>query len=353
MLIDFNNYTGVGPIDQDFGYVQAATYSAGTGIGGSTSLRTTTAKTGELNNGAYLGFARQHRTGTFGIWSNFTVAGSDSAVIEVWQGDPFLAVKPSGTDLEVWSVNGGTLFTATAAISASTFSRIELQWTVSSLDENNVLNYDGRVELKVDDVIIDTIEDIQLGFSLPQGYSRDVFWNVVVFNPHGDGDKHYLTDGSGSNNTGYLPTNVNIYTADPETASGTYAEMTPSAGTDQGAMVDEASSDGDTTYLSVDGDGKTASSKKSSFTFEAFGSIGSQTIYGLKQAAYGKKTAPGYRRFRPLVLRGSTPSFASVDYPIGVGYFNWMSHVWELDPYTGRRWTLSNVNATEFGILIS
>jgi hypothetical protein len=97
-----------------------------------------------------------------------------------------------------------------------------------------------------------------------------------VFNPHGDGDKHVLTDGSGDYNTGYLPDNVNIYTVFPTTGNGTYEEMTCSTGTDQGAMVDESVSDGDTTYLSV-----TGNAKKSSFNFANFSSIGSQAVYAL------------------------------------------------------------------------
>lgn len=348
MLIDFSDYGGGGPIEQDFGYVQGATYESGTGISGGTALKTTAAKTDDLNDGAYLGFARQHRTGTMGVWAKSSIAGTDdSALIEVWQGDPCLAARVVGTDLQVWTINDGVLFTAAGALSSVSFKRIELQWTVSSMDENNQLNYDARVELRVDSVIADTATNIRLGFALPAGYSRDVFWNVVVFNPHGLGGQHYLTDGSGTINTGYMPDNVTIYTKLPVAGNGTYAEMTPSAGTDHGAMVDETSPDGDTTYLAV-----TGAAKKSTFNFEDFSSIGSQLIYGLKHVANGKKTEPGFRRFRPLAVRAGVPQFFASDFPIGIGYFSWQQALWETDPFTGSKWTVSGINATEFGSLV-
>lgn len=346
-LRNFDNFGNGGPVEQDYGYVLEAVLSAGTGIGGTYSLRTTTAKTGEFNNGVYEGFASQDRTGIKGVWSNFTVAGSDSALIEVWQGDVAVAVKPTGTSLQVWTVNGGTLHTEASAITASTFKLIELKWRMSSLDAGNALNFDGFVELRINRVAVFTADDIQLGFALPVGDTRDVQWNVVVFNPHGDGDKHYLCDGAGDTNNDYLPANVNIYTVLPSTGNGSFAELTPLTGTDQGAMVDESASDGDTTYLSMSG-----SAQKSTFNFADFSSISTQLVYGLKHVAYGKKVEGGYRRFRPLAVRDSLPYFSSTDYPVGIGYFAWQSHVWETDPFTGKKWTIDNINDTEFGTLV-
>jgi hypothetical protein len=348
-LLNFDKPTAGSIIAQEYGYSQGVTLTAGAGIGGTYSYRTTAAMSGGLNNGLYEGFASLNRTGTKGIWSNFSVAGSSgSAVIAVWQGDSFLEIRPNGNDLDIWTVNsGGVIATAAAVITPGTFARVDLTWTVSSLDATNNLNYDGHFELKVDLVTVALFNNIQLGFAIPLGYIRDVQWNVVVFNPHGDGDKHYLTDASGSNNTGYLPDNVNIYTVLASTGNGTYAEMVPSTGTDHGALVDEATSDDDTTYLAV-----TGAAKKDTFNFANFSSIGSQVVYGLKQIAYGKKQEPGYRRFRPLAVRIGVPQFASIDYQIGVGYYAWMQHVWELDPFTGLRWSVANINATEFGCLL-
>jgi hypothetical protein len=347
-LLNFDNFGGGGPIEQDWGYVLGAVLSAGTGIGGTYSLRTTTAKTGDLNNGVYEGFASQSRTGTKGVWANFTVAGaSDSAVIEVWQGNPFVGVRPSGTSLVLWTVNAGTLATVTSAITPGTFKRVELQWRVSSLDAGNALNFDGFVELRINEVVVASHDGIQLGFAIPVGDVRDVFWNVVVFNPHGDGDKTYLTDASGDVNTGYMPANVNIYNVAAVPGNGTYTELTPSSGTDQGAMLDDTVSDDSGTYLGMEG-----SAQKSAWNHGAFSSIGTQLAYGLKQSAYGRKMEAGYRRFRPMMVRDGIPQYASRDYPVGIGYFNWMQHVWEVDPRTGYKWTIVNINGSEFGVLI-
>ena len=348
MLITFYKPTTGGPVGEEFGYTQGAAFSSGTGIGGSTSLRTTAAMTNSLNNGIYLGFARQHRTGTCGVWSNTTVAGSSgSALIEVWQGDAVAGIRPNGTGLEVWTVNGGVLHTEAGAITASTFKRFDMQWTVSSLDSTNNLNYDGSIQVKVNLTTVFTASNIQLGFAMLPGYTRDVHWNVVVVNPHGDLDKCYLTDDSGTMNTGYLPDNVAIYTSFASPGNGTFTEMTPSTGSDHGAMVDDTSADGDTTYLSVSG-----AAKKNTFNHADFSSIGSQHVYGLKQVANAMKMEPGYRRFRPLAYVQAREYFASVDYDLGVGYFDWCQHVWETNPHTGQRWTVAQINSSEFGGLI-
>lgn len=345
--LNFDNFDAGGPLNEDYGYVQGATINAGTGIGGTSSLRTTAAKTDGLNNGVYEGFASTSRSGYKGIWSNFSVSGaSDSAVISVWQGDSFLELRPVGTSLDIWTVNSGVIHTESSAISPGTFKRIDLAWTVSTLDAGNALNYDGSIELKINDVVEFTTTGIRLGFALPVGFVRDVQWNVVVFNPHGDGDKHYLNDGSGTDNNSYMPANVNIYVQRP-TSDGSFEELTPSSGTNSYAMVDDTAHDGNTTYLSCE-----EAALKSTFNFADFSSIGSQLVYGLKHLANGKKSDGGYRRFRPLSVRAGAQQFAPKDYPVGIGYFSWQQHVWERDPFTGQRWLVPNINVTEFGTLV-
>jgi hypothetical protein len=348
MNLAFGDFEDGGPLAQIFGYVQGATLAAGGGIGGSTSLRTTTPMTDGFQNGGYLGYASTHPTGIMGVWSDFDVAGSgSSALIEVWQGDKFLQVRPVGTALEVWTVNGGVIFTASGAISAGTFKRIELRWTASSLTVSNSLEFNGSVVLRVNEVVVGSASGIQLGFPLPAGFTRDVYWNVVVFNPHGDGDKFYLNNGHGDYNNDYMPANVNIYTKRPLTGNGSFTELTPVTGTDQGAMVDDVLSDDDTTYVAG-----TGAAMKSSWNFDNFASIGSQVVRAMQHVAHGRKTESGFRRFRSFAYNGTTQQFAGTDHPIGVGHFAWMQHIWELNPYTNRPWTIDEINALEFGVLI-
>ncbi len=286
-----------------------------------------------------------------GVWSNFTVAGaSDSALIEAWQGDVCAAIRPTGTSLEVWTVNGGILHTEASAFTASTFARVEMGWRVSTLDAGNGLNHDGWIELKINDVVKFTADNIQLGFAIAPGATRDVFWNVTVFNPHGDGAKLYLNNGAGTVNNSYMPANVNIYTQHAVAGNGYYTELTPSSGTDQGAMLDETTSDDSTTYVSGEG-----AALKSTVNHADFADVGSQYVYALKQVGFGRKMSPGYRRFRPLAYRsgGWLPQFGATEYPLGMGYFAWMQHVWELDPFLGTRLRVDLINITEFGVLVA
>jgi hypothetical protein len=332
MNLAFGDFEDGGPLAQIFGYVQGAAISPGSGIGGSDAMRTASTMTDGFQNGGYLGYASTHRTG----------------IMEVWQGDKFVQVRPVGTALEVWTVNGGVIFTASGAISAGVFKRIELKWTVSSLTVSNSLEANGSVYLRVDDVLVGSATGLQLGFPLPTGYTRDVHWNVVVINPHGDCDKFYLNNGAGAYNNDFLPANVNIYTKHPAAGNGTYTELTPSTGTDQGAMVSEfVEADDDATYLSA-----TGAAMKSSFNFDNFSGIGAQVVRALQHVAHGRKTESGFRRFRSFAYNGTTQQFASTDHPIGVGYFAWMQHIWELNPYTNRPWTIDEINALEFGVLI-
>lgn len=342
MLLNFDNFNWGGPLEQGYGHVRNCTLNAG-------SIETAAVGDGEFGDGIYDGTPSTHRTGICEVVSDCTIAGASyTGLIEVWQGDRAVMVRRNGaTGLDIWTVNDGVVFSDTGLVSGGGSNRVGLKWTMSSLTETNTLNADGAVELRVNNVAIGGASNLQLGFGLAQGYTRDVQWNVVVVNPHGTVSLYYLCDGAGSENNTWLGSGLAIYTAKAVPGNGKYYELTPSTGTDQGAMVDDTANDGDSSYLSCLG-----GAKKSSFNHEDFAAIGTKVVRGLKHVACGMKTESGFRRFRSFMVRNNLDQFAARDWNIGVGYHDWMAHVWEIDPYTNRRFTISNLNTTEVGVLI-
>lgn len=363
MLVDFDNAGWGGPPEDGYGFVHDITMHASGGEGGGSYFETTIpgelVDDDEVSSGLYLGYPRLDRTGIIGARVDLSVADSDGwPLIEVWEGDWIAGVYVVGGELQVFIVNPDDLSDValtdlTYSFSASTFQLVELKWTVSSLDTaTNLLNSDGFVELRIDGDVVGTATGLRVGHHLPEGWTRDVQYNVVIVNPHGKMSWFYFCDGSSDRNNDYLPSGLQIYTRFPQTGHGKYNELALSTGTDAGALVDDATSDNDSTYLySIDGfDG---AARKTTMECADFPDVPlTKQIIGLKQVASGKKLDSCFHGFRPIMVRNNLDRFGPVFYPIGVGYFNWQIHVWELDPYTNKQFKSSNVNTTQFGEVV-
>jgi hypothetical protein len=290
------------------------------------------------------------RVGVIGAYSDFTLADAEGwPLFEIWQGFWFLSAVVLNNDLKVYRCDtisptnaGILLFTASSVITGG-FQRVDLKWRVSTLDAGNFPNNDGYVELLVDGVSVGSANNIPLGYALPAGFTRDVQWNVAIFNPHGRGACPYLLDGSGTENNDVLPSGLDILTYTVQNGTGTYHEMTPSGGTDHGTLINDTST---STYLSV-----TGNAKKTSNPLATVSAVSPKVIRGLKHVVEAKKLDSGYRRFRSFLRRGGVDQFHPSEAQLAVDFTEDFL-IWELDPFTNQKFTVTNLNQTELGELI-
>lgn len=364
-VVNFEDFRGVSPLINRFGYVQDATVSSTGGTSGKPSLNTTTpgdVGTG-LANGAYEGFARQDRSGVKGVRNKFAFVGSDSAEVlasssivlasseeiidppahngfaflEVWQGNPALGAYVVGDDLVIAKADGAwdgsydnfmPLQTLSGAALIGTYRWYDLEWTMSSLD-HGTRAFDGSLKFYINKDLVYSASGLQLGYDIPISWVRASEWNVVVTNPHGDCDLMYLLDGTGIN-TAVLPEDIDVLSTTLHD-SGTIHELT---------------SEGGGVYST------TGNARENTFGINSFDDIGTKHILALKHVASGYKDDSGYRRFRTALYRAGQQKFGAMDYPIGVGDYNWMQDILELDPYTDLAWLIADIGVTEIGPFI-
>lgn len=126
------------------------------------------------------------------------------------------------------------------------------------------------------------------------------------------------------------------------TGDGTLADFTPSSGTDNGAMVDETTPDGDTTYNS-----STVAGNRDTYNFPASGITGT-TVHGVKVMNYCKKQDAGTVSIKPVV-RISGINYEGTEQFLPTTY----SHVtqqYDVSPASLAAWTVAEIDGAEFGI---
>lgn len=122
---------------------------------------------------------------------------------------------------------------------------------------------------------------------------------------------------------------------------GAAAQFTPSTGTDNGAMVDEATPDGDTTY-----NASAAAGNVDTYAFAALGTTG--PILGLNLHNHVRKTDAGTCDAEPVVRIGGT-NYTGTAVPVSqtAGY---LTQLYETSPATVAAWTAGEVDGAEFGV---
>ena len=155
-------------------------------------------------------------------------------------------------------------------------------------------------------------------------------------------DDIYVCDDTGAANNDFLG-DTRILSTIP-TGDGAELQWTPSSGTTHYTLLDEATPNGDTDYISAAAAGQT-----DTFTFPA---LTLPTGYGILRAvqvmAYAKSPVGGVDRLAGIARVGGT------DYPSAEGIvqavYTGIANVFEGNPATGNPWTLAEVNAAEWGV---
>jgi len=159
-------------------------------------------------------------------------------------------------------------------------------------------------------------------------------------------DDLYVASTSGGSVTDFLG-DVTVEHLHPQTdavAAGSNAGWTCSTGTDHGALVDETTPDGDTTYVSA------ATNVKDTWNYPDL-SVANATIHGVQVRTLAKKSDTGTAQFKNLARPTSTDRQGTATHaPSDVDYAYYRD-IWEKHPDDGvSDWTVSDVNGAEFGV---
>lgn len=166
-------------------------------------------------------------------------------------------------------------------------------------------------------------------------------------------DDLYVLDGSGASNNTFLGVQRvdNTLPKTDAAGAGTNSGFTPSTGSDHGALVDEASPNGDTDY-------NASSTLNSKDTYHVTALPSGGTITAVMIKGFMKKTDAGARSIKYVTRSGGTDYDSASDLNPLTSYSFVKptadsSHIREVDPATAAAWTAANVNACEIGVKVS
>lgn len=205
-----------------------------------------------------------------------------------------------------------------------------------------VISNTGSIQLKVDGVDKGTVSSIDTDF-LNNGLANRL---AIRFSSVGSNsirthlDDIYVCDDAGSINNDFLgDTYIKGSFPDADTAD---ADFTPSAGSDNYAMIDEPEADGDTTYVEASVNGN-----RDLYDFANQSDL--LTIHGLQVNTECKQSA-SEALITPIDSNGtvSTDSAQSVASSYANRY-----RIQETDPDTGIKFTQSGFNAATIGVEVS
>lgn len=204
----------------------------------------------------------------------------------------------------------------------------------------DVDNSAGSATLRIDgeEVIAVTGSDTQAlatnivdGFSLVQGPGTTNNWSDVAF------DDIIFMDTSGSENNDFLG-DVEVRLLSPN-ASGTYAQFSYTGSATNWQCVDE-SPPNETDYVYTTGAGNI-----DSYNYEDI--TGTGNIAAIQVMTYAKRDAGGTRDIAAFVRSGGTDA-SGTQYTLGTSY-EYDFTIFQTDPTDDAIWTISKVNAAEFG----
>jgi hypothetical protein len=285
----------------------------------------------------------------FGFRSTNVLGSAGRIIAALSDGDPSTAGNvniglaiDSSAKLEVYngralnSNSGGTKLgsSSTNTLSSNTWYFIEIVVTVH--------NSTGTVEVYVNGSKTNWIDltgqDTQGGAN---AYSNAFGFGGMTTGTNTDVfDDLYCVSGSGGTVTTRLG-DVKAVAVVASSGDGALGQFTPSTGTDNGAMVDDATPNGDTDYNE-----STSVGNIDTYAFAALGSVG--TIYGLNLHNYVKKTDATGCDATGVVRIGST-NYLGTQRALGTSY-GYITDLMELSPATSAAWVPSEVDGAEFGV---
>lgn len=230
------------------------------------------------------------------------------------------------------SSTGTLIATGNAVLTTNTFYYLEFKVTINDSTGVIVTKVNGVEDINV------TGQDTQNGGNASYDNIR-FFWDGQGNGGTCDVDDLVIWDTAGSVNNDFMG-DVRVQAILPSGAGAT-TEWTPSAGSNY-QNVDEAAPNGDTDYNS-----EATATDVDTFVYGDLTPT-SGTVKAVQWLAYARKDDGGTRTVRPVVRHGGTDYFGSSK-SVSSSY-TYLRHLMETNPGTAAAWTISDVNAAEFGI---
>lgn len=262
--------------------------------------------------------------------------------------NPLLEIRDSGTaqislrinsdgtlDVVRGTFNGTLLGTTSSGITAGAYSYIEFKVVLHASAGTYAVRVNGSTVLSGSGANTagagtTTWTEVQLITDGTAGAHRDTgTWDI---------DDLYVCDGSGSNNTDFLGA-IRVKAIFPDGA-GASTDFTPSVGANY-ENVDEASTDGDTTYNS-----ETTVGDHDTYTFAALGIAG--TVKAVQTNLMVRSAGAGSETIAPMV-RIAITDYQGTSTGVSTSYTDKMQ-VYEVSPATSVAWTTTEIDGAEFGI---
>lgn len=199
-------------------------------------------------------------------------------------------------------------------------------------------NSSGTAELKINDT---TVVNYGPGDTQSSGNANIAYMQWYINTSNGYNfyvDDLYILDGTSPNNT-FLG-DCRIDSIHP-TGAGTSTDWTPSAGSNY-ECVDETEPNDDTDYIN-----ESTVGDHDSYAFGDLSSSGS--VYGVQTQLFARKEDAGSRSIKGIIRSGSTDYTPGDTHALGDSYHAYLDQH-DVDPDTSSAWTISGVNAAEFGV---
>lgn len=230
---------------------------------------------------------------------------------------------------------GTTVLATTAAImSVDVWHYIEFKVTVHDTT--------GAYELKVNGVSQLSATSVDTKAGATNNYANRVRFYGVSGVLAGRGhwyDDQYIADATGSINNDFLG-DRRVQTIFPN-VDGDQTDFSLSTGTDSFALVDDNPLDDDSTYVE-----SSTSGHRDLYQFENL--VAAQTVNGVQQHAIARKTDVTNFDIQ-LVVKSATTVSEGSNQTVGSTTYGDFQRVVEQNPDTSSAWTLTTINAAQFG----
>lgn len=276
--------------------------------------------------------------------------GNTTAIIGAWMGAVSLA-SPSDLFrlLDGATTQGKLRLNTDGTLSYYRGTATVLGTTVFALTGGG----DYFVELKVTihnsagtvDVYVDGVNKLSLTGQDTQETANTHWTGYGLGDASVNFDNVYVSDSTGPAPQNDVLGPVRVVALIAESGDGTLAELAPSSGSNNGAMVDDATPDGDTTYNSsaTAGDADT-------YTLPALPNPdpGEGKVYGVKVVANARTTGASTLQ---TVLRPGALQFESAAKTLTTSFLYYFEP-YSRNPATGDLFTIADVNALEVGAMV-